>query len=148
MHEFFMKEALKLAMVAFNEGEIPVGAIVVLDNEIIGRGSNQSIKKNDPSAHAEIIAIREAASNIKNYRLIRSIMYITLEPCLMCAGALVHARIDEVIYSAHDPKSGVLTSNGNLLESNFLNHKISFKGGLLEKESAKILRKFFNKRRI
>ena len=147
MSELFMKEALKQAMKALMDGEVPVGSVVVLGEKIIGRGFNQPIKTNDPSAHAEIVALREAAIFLNNYRLIGAKMYTTLEPCLMCVGALVHARIEEVIFSAHDPKSGALGSNGNLLESNFLNHRFSFQGGLLEDESSGLLRKFFNDKR-
>ena len=147
MSDFFMKEALKQAMKAFIAGEVPVGSIVVLGEKIIGRGFNQPIKTNDPSAHAEIVALKEAANFLNNYRLIGTKMYTTLEPCLMCVGALVHARIEEVIFSAYDPKSGALESNGNLLESNFLNHRFSFQGGLLENESASLLKNFFNDKR-
>ena len=142
-----MKEALKQALKALMDGEVPVGSVVVLGEKIIGRGFNQPIKTNDPSAHAEIVALKEAAIFLNNYRLIGAKVYTTLEPCLMCVGALVHARIEEVIFSARDPKSGVLESNGNLLESNFLNHRFSFKGGLLEDESSSLLRKFFNNKR-
>tara|TARA_B100001013_G_scaffold321949_1_gene232148 strand:+ start:881 stop:1327 length:447 start_codon:yes stop_codon:yes gene_type:complete len=147
MNEFFMKEALKQAKEALMGGEVPVGSVVVLGEEIIGRGFNQPIKTKDPSAHAEIVALKEAAIFLNNYRLIGAKMYTTLEPCLMCVGALIHARIKEVIFSAHDPKSGALTSNGNLLESNFLNHRISFQGGVLENESSDLLREFFKNKR-
>ena len=147
MSELFMKEALKQAMKALMDGEVPVGSVVVLGEKIIGKGFNQPIKTNDPSAHAEIVALKEAAIFLNNYRLIGAKMYTTLEPCLMCVGALVHARIEEVIFSAHDPKSGALESNGNLLESNFLNHRFSFQGGLLEEESSSLLRKFFKNKR-
>ena len=147
MSDFFMKEALKQAMKASMTGEVPVGSIVVLGEKIIGRGFNQPIKTNDPSAHAEIVALKEAANFLNNYRLIGAKMYTTLEPCLMCVGALVHARIEEVIFSAYDPKSGALESNGNLLESNFLNHRFSFQGGLLENESSRLLKNFFNDKR-
>ena len=147
MSEFFMKEALKQAMKAFMVGEVPVGSIVVLGEKIIGKGFNQPIKTNDPSAHAEIVALKEAANFLNNYRLMGAKMYTTLEPCLMCVGALVHARIEEVIFSAYDPKSGALESNGNLLESNFLNHRFSFQGGLLENESSRLLKNFFNDKR-
>ena len=142
-----MKEALKQAMKALMDGEVPVGSVVVLGEKIVGRGFNQPIKTNDPSAHAEIVALREAAIFLNNYRLIGAKMYTTLEPCLMCVGALVHARIEEVIFSAHDLKSGALESNGNLLESNFLNHRFFFQGGLLEEESSSLLRKFFKNKR-
>ena len=143
----FMEEALIEAKKALKKGEVPVGAVVVLEENIIGRGYNQSITKNDPTAHAEIMALRDAAMNLKNYRLKDTLVYTTLEPCLMCAGALVHARIKKLIYSASDPKSGVIESNGNLMRSAFLNHKISYEGGILKKESSEILKNFFLKKR-
>ncbi len=143
----FMEEALIEAKKALKKGEVPVGAVVVLEEDIIGRGYNQSITKNDPTAHAEIMALRDAALNLKNYRLKDTLVYTTLEPCLMCAGALVHARIKKLIYSASDPKSGVIESNGNLMQSAFLNHKISYEGGILKEESSEILKNFFVKKR-
>lgn len=147
-NEIFMREALKLAKKALEYGEVPVGAVVVLEDKIIGRGFNQPIRRNDPTAHAEIQAIKEAAIFLNNYRLIGAKIYSTLEPCLMCSGALVHARIDEIIFSAHDPKSGVIESNADhLLASDFINHKISFQGGLLAKESSLLLKNFFSDKR-
>ncbi len=143
----FMEEALIEAKKALKKGEVPVGAVVVLEENIIGRGYNQPITKNDPTAHAEIMALRDAAMNLKNYRLKDTLVYTTLEPCLMCAGALVHARIKKLIYSASDPKSGVIESNGNLMQSAFLNHKISYEGGILKEESSEILKNFFLKKR-
>ena len=143
----FMEEALIEAKKALKKGEVPVGAVVVLEEDIIGRGYNQPITKNDPTAHAEIMALRDAAMNLKNYRLKDTLVYTTLEPCLMCAGALVHARIKKLIYSASDPKSGVIESNGNLMRSAFLNHKISYEGGILKEESSEILKNFFLKKR-
>ena len=143
----FMEEALIEAKKALKKGEVPVGAVVVLEENIIGRGYNQPITKNDPTAHAEIMALRDAAMNLKNYRLKDTLVYTTLEPCLMCAGALVHARIKKLIYSASDPKSGVIESNGNLIQSAFLNHKISYEGGILKEESSEILKNFFLKKR-
>ena len=143
----FMEEALIEAKKALKKGEVPVGAVVVLEENVIGRGYNQSITKNDPTAHAEIMALRDAAMNLKNYRLKDTLVYTTLEPCLMCAGALVHARIKKLIYSASDPKSGVIESNGNLIQSAFLNHKISYEGGILKEESSEILKNFFLKKR-
>jgi len=143
----FMEEALIEAKKALKKGEVPVGAVVVFGEDIVGRGYNQSIAKNDPTAHAEIIALRDASINLKNYRLKDALVYSTLEPCLMCAGALVHARIKKLIYSASDPKSGVIESNGNLMQSAFLNHKISYEGGILKKESSEILQNFFLKKR-
>ena len=143
----FMEEALIEAKKALKKGEVPVGAVVVLEEDIIGRGYNQPITNNDPTAHAEIMALRDAAMNLKNYRLKDTLVYTTLEPCLMCAGALVHARIKKLIYSASDPKSGVIESNGNLMRSAFLNHKISYEGGILKEESSEILKNFFLKKR-
>ena len=143
----FMEEALIEAKKALKKGEVPVGAVVVLEENVIGRGYNQSITKNDPTAHAEIMALKDAAMNLKNYRLKDTLVYTTLEPCLMCAGALVHARIKKLIYSASDPKSGVIESNGNLIQSAFLNHKISYEGGILKEESSEILKNFFVKKR-
>jgi len=144
---FFMEEALIEAKKALKKGEVPIGAVVVLEEDIIGRGYNQPITNNDPTAHAEIMALRNAAMNLKNYRLKDTLVYTTLEPCLMCAGALVHARIKKLIYSASDPKSGVIESNGNLMQSAFLNHKISYEGGILKEESSEILKNFFLKKR-
>ena len=144
---FFMEEALIEAKKALEKGEVPIGAIVVLGEDIIGRGYNQPISKNDPTAHAEIMALRDASMNLKNYRLKDTLVYSTLEPCLMCAGALVHARIKKLFYSAPDPKSGVIENNGSLMRSAFLNHKISYEGGILKEESSKILKNFFLKKR-
>ena len=144
---FFMEEALMEAKKALEKGEVPIGAVVVLGSDIIGRGYNQPIAKNDPTAHAEIMALRDASMNLKNYRLKDTLVYSTLEPCLMCAGALVHARIKKLFYSASDPKSGVIENNGSLMQSAFLNHKISYEGGILKEESSKILKNFFLKKR-
>ena len=143
----FMEEALIEAKKALTKGEVPIGAVVVLEEDVIGRGYNQPITMDDPTAHAEIMALRDAAVNLKNYRLKDTLVYTTLEPCLMCAGALVHARIKKLIYSASDPKSGVIESNGNLMQSAFLNHKIIYEGGILEEESSEILKNFFLKKR-
>ena len=144
---FFMEEALIEAKKALEIGEVPIGAVVVLGEDIVGRGYNQPITKNDPTAHAEIMALRDASINLKNYRLKGTLVYSTLEPCLMCAGALVHARIKKLFYSASDPKSGVIENNGSLMRSAFLNHKISYEGGVLKEESSKILKNFFLKKR-
>ncbi|MDP6916371.1 MAG: tRNA adenosine(34) deaminase TadA [SAR86 cluster bacterium] len=143
----FMEEALIEAKKALKKGEVPIGAVVVLGEDIIGRGYNQPITNSDPTAHAEIMALRDAAMNLKNYRLKDTLVFTTLEPCLMCAGALVHARIKKLIYSASDPKSGVIESNGNLMQSAFLNHKISYEGGILKEDSSEILKNFFLKKR-
>ena len=145
---FFMQRALKQANDAANLGEVPVGAVLTLNDEIIAEDHNRSISLNDPSAHAEINVIRKGAELMGNYRLTNTSLYVTLEPCMMCCGALVHARIDNLIFSAADPKSGAVISNLNLLEAEFLNHKVSFKQGPLIKESSDLLKCFFRERRL
>jgi len=145
--ELLMKEAIVQAKKALKKGEVPIGAVVVLGDEIIGKGHNQPITKKDPTAHAEIIALKEASNRLENYRLNEAIIYTTLEPCLMCAGALVHARIKKIIFAAQDTKSGVVVNNGGLIQSEFLNHKVSFEGGILEKEASKLLKDFFLEKR-
>jgi len=145
--ELLMKEALVQAKKALKKGEVPIGAVVVLGDEIIGKGHNQPITKKDPTAHAEIIALKEASNRLENYRLNEAIIYTTLEPCLMCAGALVHARIKKVIFAAQDTKSGAVVNNGGLIQSEFLNHKVSFEGGILEKQASKLLKDFFLEKR-
>ena len=145
--EFLMREALVQAKIALKKGEVPIGAVVVLGDEIIGRGYNQPITMKDPTAHAEIIALKEASNRLDNYRLNEAIIYRTLEPCLMCAGALVHARIKKIIFAAQDTKSGVVVNNGGLIQSEFLNHKVSFEGGILEKQASKLLKDFFLEKR-
>ena len=145
--EFLMREALVQAKKALKKGEVPIGAVVVLGDEIIGRGYNQPITTKDPTAHAEIIALKEASNRLENYRLNEAIIYTTLEPCLMCSGALVHARIKKIIFAAQDTKSGVVVNNGGLIQSEFLNHKVSFEGGILEKEASKLLKDFFLEKR-
>lgn len=145
--EFLMREALVQAKKALKKGEVPIGAVVVLGDKIIGRGYNQPITTRDPTAHAEIIALKEASNRLDNYRLNEAIIYTTLEPCLMCSGALVHARIKKIIFAAQDTKSGVVVNNGGLIQSEFLNHKVSFEGGILEKEASKLLKDFFLEKR-
>ena len=145
--ELLMKEALVQAKKALKKGEVPIGAVVVLGDEIIGKGHNQPITKKDPTAHAEIIALKEASNRLDNYRLNEAIIYTTLEPCLMCAGALVHARIKKIIFAAQDTQSGVVVNNGGLIQSEFLNHKVSFEGGILEKQASKLLKDFFLEKR-
>jgi len=145
--EFLMREALVQAKKALKKGEVPIGSVVVLGDKIIGRGYNQPITTKDPTAHAEIIALKEASNRLDNYRLNEAIIYTTLEPCLMCAGALVHARIKKVIFAAQDTKSGVVVNNGGLIQSEFLNHKVSFEGGILEKQASKLLKDFFLEKR-
>ena len=145
--EFLMREALVQAKKALKKGEVPIGAVVVLGDKIIGRGYNQAITTKDPTAHAEIIALKEASNRLENYRLNEAIIYTTLEPCFMCSGALVHARIKKIIFAAQDTKSGVVVNNGGLIQSEFLNHKVSFEGGILEKEASKLLKDFFLEKR-
>lgn len=142
-----MHEALVLAKHARDQKEVPVGAVVVRDHKIIGKGWNQPITNNDPTAHAEIVALRDAANAIGNYRLVDTTLYVTLEPCLMCVGAILHARINKLVFAAFDPKTGAAGSVFNLIEDTRHNHTIEVHGGLLEDESAKFLRSFFKARR-
>ncbi len=142
-----MQEAITLAKQAEIEGEVPVGALVTLEGKVIGRGYNQMIQNSDPTSHAEIIALREAALKLNNYRLVNCNLYVTLEPCLMCFGACIHARIDRLIFATEDPKSGVVINNLNLKEEEFFNHKISVSSGILAQESSELLKKFFQERR-
>lgn len=145
--QFFIKKAIELAAQAEAQGEVPVGALLVKDNKIIGEGYNRSIIDSDPTAHAEIIALRDASQRIGNYRLSDTTLYVTLEPCLMCAGAMVHARINRLVYGASDPKSGVIQSCSHALEYEFLNHRIEVTSGVLEKECGEQLSGFFKARR-
>lgn len=143
----FMKEALSLAIEAEQNQEVPVGAVIVKDNKVIGKGRNKIIFDQDISSHAEIVAIRDASKNIANYRLNNCKMFVTLEPCHMCAKAIVDARIDSVIFAASEPKSGSLVSVDNFFERISLNHSVTFEMGLLEKESSDLLKSFFKARR-
>ena len=145
--KFFMLRALELAQKAYEIDEIPVGAIVTYNNEIIGEGYNKSISTNDPTAHAEIEAIKKACITIRNYRLKDCNLYVTLEPCSMCAGALIHSRIKKVFFSALEPKAGSIVSNLNLFDKGFINHKIEYNYGILESNSSNLLRKFFKEKR-
>ena len=143
----WMQEALKAAEQAEKMQEVPVGAVIVKNNEMIARGFNQVISQNDPTAHAEIVALREAAKSLKNYRLVDSEMYVTLEPCMMCLGAIVHARVKKVYFAAKEPKAGVLCSHLHLDKAPFLNHQIEVESGVLEDEAARLLKQFFYERR-
>ena len=145
--EKWMQIALNEAKLAMNENEIPVGAVLVKNGKVIAKTHNQPIKKNDPTAHAEIQLLRKAGEQQKNYRLIGSTIYVTLEPCTMCFGAMVHARIERIVFGASDPKTGVCGSCMNLSEEKIFNHKISITGGVLEEESSELLRLFFKSRR-
>lgn len=145
--EFFMREALLLAAHAAALGEVPVGAVVVNDGQIIGRGFNQSITSNDPTAHAEIVALRDASQRLKNYRLVDCDLFVTLEPCMMCVGAMLHARVKRVVFGARDPKTGACGSVINLPAEERLNHHATFEGGVLSDECSVILKAFFQARR-
>jgi tRNA(adenine34) deaminase len=145
--EKWMKIAINEANLAKNEGEVPVGAILIKNDKLIAQAHNQSISKNDPSAHAEVQVLRSAGTQQKNYRLTGTTLYVTLEPCAMCLGAMMHARIDRIVFSAPDPKTGVCGSCINLNEETFFNHKISITGGILQNESSELLRLFFKSKR-
>ncbi|MGD1983383.1 MAG: tRNA adenosine(34) deaminase TadA [Chromatiaceae bacterium] len=146
--ETFMRRALALARQAEAAGEVPVGALLVLDGKVIGEGWNRPIGTHDPTAHAEIVALRDAALRIGNYRLPGSTLYVTLEPCPMCAGAIVHARVARVLFGARDPRAGAAGSVFDLLPSDSrFNHVVACDGGLLADECAALLRQFFRARR-
>ena len=144
---YFMQRALQLAAQGAALGEVPVGAVLVLNGQIIGEGFNQPISSHDPTAHAEVVAIRQAAQHLQNYRLEQTTLYVTLEPCTMCVGALVHARIGRVVFAASEPKAGSLVSVRKLLDSGYYNHVFSFAGGLLAEEAGVMLSTFFKGRR-
>ena len=145
---FLMKRALDQAQKAFDIGEVPVGAVLTLDGEIIAESHNKPISTSDPSSHAEINVIREAAKFLKNYRLQNTTLYVTLEPCMMCCGALIHARIENLVFSATDSKSGAVVSRANLLDSDFINHKVNYSQGTMAKESSDLLKRFVSQRRL
>ncbi len=142
-----MREALSLAEQGEQLGEVPVGAVVVKDNKIIGRGFNQPISACDPTAHAEVIALRDAAKNIGNYRLIDCDLYVTIEPCAMCAGAIIHSRIRKVYFGAMEPKAGAVVSTQKFFEASQLNHHAESEGAILESECREKLQTFFKRRR-
>ena len=143
----FMEEALGLAREAEANGEVPVGALVVIDGDIVGRGRNAPIGLSDPTAHAEIQALREAAQASGNYRLKDSTLYVTLEPCPMCAGAMVHARVGRLVYGCSDPRSGAAGSVFDLVQTDTLNHRMDVSQGVLEYECRDLLQTFFRSRR-
>lgn len=145
--EKWMKIALNEASLALKENEVPVGSVLIQNNIIIAKSHNQQIIKNDPTAHAEIQLLRKAGNKQKNYRLVGCSLYVTLEPCAMCFGALIHARVDRVIFGASDPKTGVCGSCIDLNDEKFFNHKISITGGILENDCSELLKKFFKSRR-
>ena len=142
-----MALALEEARKAHAAGEVPVGAVVVVDGEVIGAGFNQPISAHDPTAHAEIVALRAAAARAGNYRLTGSTLYVTVEPCLMCVGAMVHARVELVVYGAPEPKAGAIVSMTNAHELAGLNHRLQTLGGVLENECREVMQSFFKSRR-
>lgn len=145
--QHYMREALKLAQKAQSQGEVPVGALVVLGDEVIGEGWNQPISMKDPTGHAEILALREAAQYLNNYRLPNTTLYVTLEPCAMCVGAMIHARIKRLVFGAFDPKTGAVDSVFKLLNSNNFNHDIDWIGGCEAEQCGQILKEFFKMKR-
>ncbi len=143
-----MREALALAADAAARGEVPVGAIVVVDGVVVGRGFNQPIGSHDPTAHAEIVALREAGERLANYRLTGSTLYVTIEPCQMCVGAMVHARVARLVFGTREPKAGAIESAMRAHEHPALNHRIIAEGGVLEEECRGVIQAFFASRRI
>jgi tRNA(adenine34) deaminase len=145
--ELFMEEALRAAQRALEAGEVPVGAVVVRDGRVIGRGSNRNISDSDPAAHAEIIALREAGAALGNHRLEGCDLFVTIEPCAMCAGALVHARLRRLVYGADDPKAGAICSVLQVVNHPSLNHRMEVRSGVLAGRCAELLQSFFRSRR-
>jgi len=145
--EKWMSLALEQAVKAEEDGEVPVGAILVKDGLVVARAHNQPISTNDATAHAEIQLLRAAGRKLKNYRLTGTSLYVTLEPCAMCLGAIMHARVERIVFGAHDPKTGVCGSSENLMDANCFNHKINLVSGVLENESKQLLKNFFISRR-
>ena len=143
----FMREALTEARAARDKGEVPVGAVVVLEGAVIGRGHNEVITLTDPTAHAEIVALREAAQSLGNYRLAGAVLYSTIEPCAMCAGAILHARISRLVYGADDPKAGAVVTHFGICSTDFLNHRVMIDGGILEAECREVIQSFFREKR-
>lgn len=145
--EHWMQQALLLAEKAEQQDEVPVGAIVVKNNQLVAEGWNQPIQSHDPSAHAEMQAMRAAGKALNNYRLVDTTLYVTLEPCSMCVGAMVHARVRRVVFGAYDPKTGACGSATNLVDAAYHNHKIEVSGGVLEDECRELLQAFFRRKR-
>lgn len=147
-HEAYLQLAIEQARLASDAGEVPVGAIVIFENGIVGRGRNQVLATNDPTAHAEVVALRDAARRLNNYRLTGCELYTTLEPCSMCAGAIIHARIARLVYGAADPKAGAAGSVVEVINHPRLNHQLQVTGGVLAEECGELLRAFFRDRRL
>ena len=146
-HEHWMDKALNLARVAEQQGEVPIGAVLVAADKIIGQGYNQPIQSNDPTAHAEILALRQAARTQLNYRLPHTTLYVTLEPCMMCCGALIHARVTQVVFATRDPKLGCLSQNKLAPFQDKLNHSLDWYEGIYRQEAQCLLQQFFKSRR-
>jgi len=147
-HDTHMRAALDEARRAFDAGEVPVGAVVVLNGEIVGRGFNHPIGAKDPTAHAEVVALRAAARSLGNYRLVGATLYVTIEPCLMCVGAMVHARVGTLVFGALEPKAGAIVSSCQAHELPSLNHRIEVVGGVLEEDCRAVIQEFFQGRRV
>jgi len=147
LDQFWMQHAFELAKCAEAEGEVPVGAILVKDDQVVGEGWNRPIVSHDPTAHAEIMALRAAASKLHNYRLLNTTLYVTLEPCSMCAGAIIHARVKRLVYAAADPKGGAAGSVFNILSGEALNHQVDVSAGVMADECSHLLTSFFQSRR-
>ena len=145
--QHWMEQALLEAKQAEALDEVPVGAIIVLNGEVIGRGFNQPISQHDPTAHAEIMALRQASQHMNNYRLPGAEMYVTIEPCTMCCGAIIHARLKRIIFGAHEPKAGAVESAFHLFEQDWINHHLSYTAGVLEEPCRELIHNFFSRKR-
>ncbi len=143
----WMEVCLELAEQAALQGEVPVGAVVISAGRIIGRGYNQSVGSGDPTAHAEIMALRDACARVGNYRLPEASLYVSVEPCTMCAGALVHARVKRLVFGATEPRAGAIISRARVLDSDYLNHSVEYTGGCMETECGRLMQDFFQSRR-
>jgi len=148
MHDRFMQAAIDQARLALDAGEVPIGAVLVIAGDIVARAFNQPIRASDPTAHAEVLVLREAARSIGNYRLTDATVYVTVEPCLMCVGALVHARVREVVYGSDEPKTGALVSTVRALDSPGLNHRFEITAGVLEEPCRALMQEFFREKRV
>ena len=147
-HERFMQAALGLAREAAAAGEVPVGAVVVVNGDVVGRGFNRPISTHDPTAHAEVVALRDAAARLGNYRLTGATLYVTVEPCLMCVGAMVHARVGTLVYGAPEPKAGAIASTQRAHEHGALNHRMTIVSGVGAAESKALMQEFFSGKRV
>jgi tRNA(adenine34) deaminase len=145
--EYWMRKALQLAQHAESLGEVPVGAVLIKDNQLVADGWNRPISSHDPTAHAEIVVLRKAGHELQNYRIVDTVLYVTLEPCVMCAGALIHARVTRLVYGASDPKAGEDKSVFNLLQDDRFNHRIEVTSGVLAEECGQMLSQFFQAKR-